>query len=669
MSTTVTVDRKEYTEEFREFFEIHEREKDEGDWELVDSNDWEEESYPYYAENKVTTKENSIQFDLIYADTWIVEMTVEYQRVDNDDTSFSNSNIIEDEEWSDNGSYVEYDERVEKIPIENPFTNTETNTSTNPLNGDIFNNNNSTTGKTNNSTNPLNGDIFNNDNSTTDETPSPIEFEDKIIEIRRSYYKEKKTTGQVNISTQTTSDIEYQKQPAKLIEKTDPNATTNNFVKLLKNDDKAYGLLTNSGVMVWLVDVLEQNESTSDKVDLTIYLIKKTKNPDDTELSFDFSIYDPENFNSLSGIYGNSVAEKLWFSLIDAGYSECAVAGALGNIYAESGIIANNLQNTCEERLGSDEEYTNRINSGNYSLEDFMTDSAGYGLCQWTTGGRKKGLYEYTIEQGYNIDSVDKQILYFLAEITGKGEAAEFISGRRTAGAIKNEGITSTHDDWANATSVDNATLYFMRFFESPESKESLSYRQVKANEYYKQFNGKEKTFVDKSAWTYKGVSCPQYKQSNALWANNPYNYEAGKTIRDGGCGACALAMAVSGLTESSVTPDIIVSYLNSIGTNTVYDGYNSSKAVASKYGLTLQKISRNDKTSIDAALDAGKCLIFSIKSNGIYTGDGHYIMCYGREGDKYYVLESANYYIPDRAYEFDKVFTNGSQGIFVLGR
>ena len=494
-------------------------------------------------------------------------------------------------------------------------------------------------------------------------------YEEKTIEIKINYYKEKKTTGQVNTTTQTISYNKYQKSPAVIKEKIDPNATTDNFVKLLKNDEKAYGLLTNPGVMEWLEDVLEQNQSTVSLVDLTIYLINKAKDPNNTELKFNFSIYDPENFSSVSNIYGNSVAEKLWYALIDAGYSEYAAAGALGNIYAESGMIPNNLQNSCEDRLGTDEEYTNRINCGNYSLDEFMTDSAGYGLCQWTTEGRKKGLYEYTVDQGYNVDSVDKQILYFLAEITGKGEAADYISGRRTKGSIKNEGITSTHDDWASATSVDDATLYFMRFFESPEKKDTLSYRHDKAEEYYRQFSGNQRTTVDKSDWTQKGVSCPQYKQSNSAWANNPYNYESGKTIRDGGCGACALAMAVSGLTNSSITPDVIVSYLNSIGTNTVYYGYDSSKAVASRYGLTFQSINRNDKTAINAALDAGKCLIFSIKSNGIYTGDGHYIMCYGRNGDKYYVLESANYYIPDRAYEFDEVFTDGSQGIFVLGR
>ena len=160
-----------------------------------------------------------------------------------------------------------------------------------------------------------------------------------------------------------------------------------------------------------------------------------------------------------------------------------------------------------------------------------------------------------------------------------------------------------------------------------------------------------------------------RYYQSDKRWASNPYNYEPGKTIGDGGCGACALAMAVTGLTGNRVTPDVIVSFLNSQNTNTVAHGDVSSKLVANKYGLTYEVISRSDKTKIDAALDQGKCLIFSIGYNGIYTGKGHFIMCYKRDEKGYYVLESGSYYNDSKPYDFNQVFTSGSQGIFALGR
>lgn len=170
------------------------------------------------------------------------------------------------------------------------------------------------------------------------------------------------------------------------------------------------------------------------------------------------------------------------------------------------------------------------------------------------------------------------------------------------------------------------------------------------------------------------GTNCPRYYQNDERWKNNSYNYTRDDgttgTIGGGGCGACALAMAVSGLTGKTVTPDEIVAYLNNLGINTVTNGTECAKKIAQMYGLTYEHISRADVDAINKALDSGKCLIFSVKANDIYTGDGHYIMCNGKdETGGYYVLESAHYYETDRPYAFEQVFTPGNQGIFVLGK
>lgn len=43
------------------------------------------------------------------------------------------------------------------------------------------------------------------------------------------------------------------------------------------------------------------------------------------------------------------------------------VAGLMGNLYAESGLRANNLQNSFEKKLGlSDDNYTLAVDSGAY---------------------------------------------------------------------------------------------------------------------------------------------------------------------------------------------------------------------------------------------------------------------------------------------------------------
>ena len=75
--------------------------------------------------------------------------------------------------------------------------------------------------------------------------------------------------------------------------------------------------------------------------------------------------------------------ERIWSFLKAQGLTDAGTAGLMGNLYAESGLRPNNLQNSYEGKLGmADAEYTERVDSGSYA--NFVRDSAGYGLCQWT---------------------------------------------------------------------------------------------------------------------------------------------------------------------------------------------------------------------------------------------------------------------------------------------
>ena len=51
--------------------------------------------------------------------------------------------------------------------------------------------------------------------------------------------------------------------------------------------------------------------------------------------------------------------EKIWSYLKARGLTDAGAAGLMGNLYAESGLRANNLQNSYEGKLGmADAEYT-----------------------------------------------------------------------------------------------------------------------------------------------------------------------------------------------------------------------------------------------------------------------------------------------------------------------
>lgn len=98
----------------------------------------------------------------------------------------------------------------------------------------------------------------------------------------------------------------------------------------------------------------------------------------------------------------NMNTDAAYNCLIAAGASVYGACGVMGNIFAESGFNPRNLEDLCEERLGykyTDDTYTEAVDSGEISRELFlhpMGDSRqyGYGLCQWTSAGRKAGLYD-----------------------------------------------------------------------------------------------------------------------------------------------------------------------------------------------------------------------------------------------------------------------------------
>lgn len=93
----------------------------------------------------------------------------------------------------------------------------------------------------------------------------------------------------------------------------------------------------------------------------------------------------------------------------------------MGNLYAESGLKANNLQNNYEKAFGlNDNQYSDAVSNGSYDRERFATDKAGYGLAQWTFHSRKRAMYDFiVIENGQRIDSLEYQLQFLAKELLG----------------------------------------------------------------------------------------------------------------------------------------------------------------------------------------------------------------------------------------------------------
>ena len=112
------------------------------------------------------------------------------------------------------------------------------------------------------------------------------------------------------------------------------------------------------------------------------------------------------------------MSEKtIWEYLKAQGLTDAGVAGLMGNLYAESGLRPNNLQNSYEGKLGmADAEYTEMVDRGTYA--NFGNDRAGYGLAQWTYPSRKAALLAYAKAAGKSIGDLEMQLGFLMQELS-----------------------------------------------------------------------------------------------------------------------------------------------------------------------------------------------------------------------------------------------------------
>lgn len=117
----------------------------------------------------------------------------------------------------------------------------------------------------------------------------------------------------------------------------------------------------------------------------------------------------------------------VWDYFKGKGLTDYGIAGLMGNLYAESGLRSNTLERLCIKRyaeLGinfTDELYTRSVDNGAISKNEFlhpMGKRYGYGLAQWTTENRKRGLYDYCKAQNVSISDLNAQCEYLCSELS-----------------------------------------------------------------------------------------------------------------------------------------------------------------------------------------------------------------------------------------------------------
>lgn len=352
-----------------------------------------------------------------------------------------------------------------------------------------------------------------------------------------------------------------------------------------------------------LFEFLEKSERTQKQEDFLKYCLYLYTGTDYGVTSLEFSIFDAASFSGATGgIIGNSVEEKIWFSLRSAGYSEYAVAGVMGNIYAESEFNIALIE---------------------YGYND---STGGIGLCQWTDcprgsgDGRNTQLKHYAASKGGKWTDENIQIEFLLGELSPGGGA----DGYATYALLTYNGYSPS--DWVNASTPEDAAIAFCWSFERPGIPR-MSVRTEAARRYYEEFKGKtiSSEFV-------------QYYQGD--YADVPYG---SSNLANCGCGPTCFAMVATNLTGTSITPKDAVAWCGNAyyvwGAGTSWSYF---EAANKHFNLNRNIVNTNSIDTVVEALKNGK-MVISSQNQGRFTSSGHFIVLYGIDSNNRITVKDPN--------------------------
>ena len=125
-------------------------------------------------------------------------------------------------------------------------------------------------------------------------------------------------------------------------------------------------------------------------------------------------------FSGGNSAVDSPVAQQVWSYFSNKGMSPAGIAGILGNMQHESGMFPARVQGDYSNGYANSLNYTEQVDSGAVSEEDFVKHGpggGGYGLVQFTYGPYKKALYANAkssnasiSDVGVQLDTLDSQI-------------------------------------------------------------------------------------------------------------------------------------------------------------------------------------------------------------------------------------------------------------------
>lgn len=310
--------------------------------------------------------------------------------------------------------------------------------------------------------------------------------------------------------------------------------------------------------------------------------------------------------------------KRMWDYLLDKLGNEYGVAGLMGNIYAESGLRSNNLQNAYETKLGyTDATYTTAVDNGSYT--NFVHDSAGYGLAQWTYYSRKQALLDYAKASKKSIGDYEMQLGFLYKELSGSyASVLSELKNAKTVLEASNAVLTKFERPADMGTAVQNKRASFgQKYYDkyakkpvTPDPKPITPTLEFAVNDIVKFAGGKHYTSADATNGSSVGASKAKITAVHAA-GEHPYHCRA---VNDAG----AFVSGVYGWVDASTLSKVTTSTPASGSNDIVYivKSGDTLSGIAAKYGTTYQKLAAYNNISNPNLIAVGQKILIPGKAS-----------------------------------------------------
>lgn len=300
---------------------------------------------------------------------------------------------------------------------------------------------------------------------------------------------------------------------------------------------------------------------------------------------------------SLGSLVGNSDTEKALNFMLQNGFTIAGASGVIGNWMQESGVRSDIIQG-------------GKTADNNYE----MVPGVGFGLAQWTSGGRQKSLAAFAEKNNLPITDFSLQLNFFLKEFK--------------------EGYSNTYDTVTKESDPVQAAIDFHDGYES-SADSAATVKNVRGGNAQKVYD----KYKDMSSASTSGSSSSSacgdrqpagkvvwYSQLDPKWAKSTY---AGDTIANVGCGPTSMAIILASLVDKNITPPDVAAVAGEQNGGTSSHA-NLIAGVNKKWGLN---ISTNSLT-IDQAIEfvnSGKGYVWvGGTGDAPFTKSGHLVAMVG---------------------------------------